>query len=297
MATSFTGVIPASVSPCDDEDRFLEDVFAEHLHRVYKAGVQGVYICGGTGDALRMDAADRKRAADRAVEASKPYDGTVIVHVGNRSTREAVELARHAAAAGAHAISSMPPFTTTPLQVRDYYADLAAATDLPLLVYHIPQFTGVATSVDQMLALLDIPNVVGIKCSSSDLMFMKRIAMARPDAVLINGVDEQFALGLQYGARGGVGLWYSVFPRLFIEIYEAVQRRDFEHAMVLQTMLVDLWQVALVDMRAAFEMVLQLKGWHHRAFRRPHAVLDSAARDRLCEQLPPRVDAIDQAVE
>ena len=290
MTANFTGVIPATVSPCDDDDRFLEDVFVEQIDRIYKAGVQGVYVCGGTGDALRMQNDDRKRALELAIAASKPYDGTVIAHVGNYSTSNAVELAEHAAGAGAHAIASMPPFSTTPLQVRDFYADLAKASDLPLLVYHLPQITGIDTSVDQMLELLDI------KCSGNDLMFMKRIAMARPETILINGVDEKFVLGLLYGAQGGVGMWYSIFPRLFVGMYQAMSRRDVDRAMELQTLLVDLWQVALVNMRASFEIVFQIKGWSHRAFRRPYAVVDDATRDNLFKQLPPRVEAIEQAV-
>jgi N-acetylneuraminate lyase len=296
MSVKFSGVIPATVSPCDDEDRFLEDVFVEHIDYIYKAGVQGIYVCGGTGDALRMHNDDRKRALELAVEASKPYDGTVIAHVGNYSTSNAVQLAEHAAGAGAHAIASMPPFCTTHLQVRDFYTDLAKVTDLPLLVYHIPQMTGIDTSVDQMMQLLDIPNVVGIKCSGNDLMFMKRIAMERPETVLINGVDEKFALGLLYGAQGGVGMWYSLFPRLFVGIYQSINSGDVDRAISLQTLLVDIWQVSLVNMRAAFEIVFKIKGWNHRAFRKPHAVVDDETRDRLFKQLAPRIEAIEQAI-
>jgi N-acetylneuraminate lyase len=295
MTASFNGVIPAIVSPCDDHDRFLEEAFVEQIHRVYKEGVHGVYVCGATGDALRMRNDDRKRAVALAVEASGPYNGTVIAHVGNESTRNAVELAEDAAKAGADAISSMPPFSTTPQQVCDFYATISRSVDLPLLVYHIPQITGIDTSVEQMLELLDIPNVIGIKCSGNDLMFLKRISMARPDTVLINGVDEKFTLGLLYGACGGIGMWYSIFPRLFLDIFEAVSRRDIDRALELQTLLVDLWQVALVDMRASFEMVLQMRGFGCRAFRRPHPVVNDQTSAMLQRELPSRVAAIDRA--
>ena len=88
MTANFTGVIPATVSPCDDDDRFLEDVFVEQIDRIYKAGVQGVYVCGGTGDALRMQNDDRKRALELAIAASKPYDGTVIAQELVQAGRE-----------------------------------------------------------------------------------------------------------------------------------------------------------------------------------------------------------------
>lgn len=295
MTDSLSGVIPAIVSPCDDDDRFLEAPFVEQIHRVYREGVQGVYVCGATGDALRMPDDERKLAVALAVEASGSHNGTVIAHVGNQSTRQAVALAEHAAEAGVHAVSSMPPFSTTHRQVHDFYAALSRAVDLPLLVYHIPQITGIDTSVEQMLGLLEIPNVVGIKCSGSDLMFMKRISMARPETVLINGVDEKFTLGLLYGACGGIGMWYSIFPRLFLDIFAAVSDRNIDRALELQTPLVDLWQVALADMRAAFEIVLQMKGFGYRAFRRPHPVVGDETLVMLQRELPSRVAAIDRA--
>ena len=295
MTNSLSGVIPAIVSPCDDDDRFLEAPFVEQIHRVYREGVQGVYVCGGTGDALRMPDDERKLAVELAVEASGSHNGTVIAHVGNQSTRQAVALAEHAAEAGVHAVSSMPPFSTTHRQVHDFYATISRAVDLPLLVYHIPQITGIDTSVEQMLGLLEIPNVVGIKCSGNDLMSMKRIAMARPETVLINGVDEKFTLGLLYGACGGIGMWYSIFPRLFLDIFAAVSDRNIDRALELQTPLVDLWQVALADIRAAFEIVLQIKGFGYRAFRRPHPVVGAETRVMLQRELPSRIAAIDRA--
>src|SRR3990172_6329121 len=103
------GIMPAVASPCDREDKFLEDKFARLITVLYRQGVHGLYICGATGDGYNMHLDERKRAVEIAVKISKQYNGAVIMHVGTSSTRDAMELAGHAAKTGAVAVSSMPP--------------------------------------------------------------------------------------------------------------------------------------------------------------------------------------------
>lgn len=78
------------------------------LARLYAANVHGVYLCGSTGEGMLQRLAQRKLITEIAVKNSPP-DKQVIVHVGAATTAEAIELARHAARTGAHAISSLPP--------------------------------------------------------------------------------------------------------------------------------------------------------------------------------------------
>lgn len=96
MKHSLQGILPAIVSPCDDNDRFLPDTFAELVVWLYAQGIHGLYVCGGTGDGYRMRLAERKKAAELATELSVGK-GLTIVHVGAANTRDAVELAEHSA--------------------------------------------------------------------------------------------------------------------------------------------------------------------------------------------------------
>ncbi len=121
------GIIPAIASPCDKNDVFLEEQFAELIKTLYKSGVHGLYICGATGDGYNMHPQERKRAAEIALELSKEFAGTVIVHVGTSNTRDAAELAEHAAGVGADAVSSVPPFNCNHEQLVSYYIDIAKA--------------------------------------------------------------------------------------------------------------------------------------------------------------------------
>ena len=98
------------------------------------------------------------------------------MHVGTSNMRESVELAVHAAVTGADAVSAMPPANRNLDQLVSCCAEIARASQLPLLVYHIPRLTGTALTVDQMLRLLDIEGMAGFKFSDWNLLFMRRQA-------------------------------------------------------------------------------------------------------------------------
>ena len=102
------GIVPAVVTPFDAEGEFNVRSFERLAERLYAAGVHGLYLCGSTGEGMLQTVAQRKQVAEAAMRNSPP-DKTVIVHVGANTTDEAIELTRHSARIGAHAVSSLPP--------------------------------------------------------------------------------------------------------------------------------------------------------------------------------------------
>ncbi len=148
-----------------------------------------------------------------------------------------MELAEHAAKIGADAVSSIPPANCSQSLLVSYYSDIAKAGKLPVFVYHYPMLTGRNPTVDEMLELLDIPQVVGLKLTDWNLFFMKRLLIARPDTIVFNGFDQFLCPALLYGAQGGIGSAYNLFPKLFLGIYQAVQQGDIARAMDLQNRL------------------------------------------------------------
>jgi N-acetylneuraminate lyase len=142
MNMTLHGVIPALVTPLDGDERFAARPMEQLLERVYSAGSDGVYVCGQTGEGLLLSKETRKQAAEVAIQ-NTPRGKQAIVHVGAASTADAVELSRHAARVGAHAVSSLPPSNAfTFVEVRAYYEAIAAASDLPVLVYYFPRCRG-----------------------------------------------------------------------------------------------------------------------------------------------------------
>lgn len=297
MAAELKGILPAIASPCDERDLFLEDEFGDLATGLYEQGVHGLYVCGATGDGYNMRLEERKRAAEIAVDRSRKYSGKVIVHVGTSNSGDAIELAEHASEAGACAVSSMPPANRNLDQLVSYYTDIARASQIPTLVYHIPMLTGRSLTVDEMLRLLDIDGVVGLKFSDWNLFYIRQLLIARPDITVFNGMDEFLCPGFLYGSSGGIGLNYNLFPRLFLGIYEAVNGGDIARAMELQNTFLAyanlIWRYGVLP---TFEIMMR-EMWHApHCWRRPRAVMSSETTARFLAEARPTLNAIEEAV-
>jgi len=173
--TGLCGILPAIITPLDSAERFQPRAFECLLERLYNAGVHGIYVCGQTGEGLLQSIEQRKAIAEVAVKWS-PEDKKVIVHVGAYRTADAIELARHAARVGAHAVSSLPPLGGYSFaEVKAYYQALAELSDVPLLVYYFPELCSTIASADQILELCSMTNVIGLKFTDFDLCRMSLV--------------------------------------------------------------------------------------------------------------------------
>jgi N-acetylneuraminate lyase len=237
----FHGVYPALITPLDDSDQVNEGVVQDLVDWHLEAGVNGFYVAGSTGEGLLLSLQQRKDLTEAVMRAT---DGraTVIVHVGSVSTKAAVNLAQHANAVGAGAISAIPPiyYGVDPSSVVEHYSAIASATALPLFVYHIPSATHSDMTIDLMTSLLEIPTVKGIKFSDYNHSLMRRIYLLRPDLIVYSGNDDVFLSGLIMGAHGGIGLTYNFMPHLFVGIYRAFQSGDLARARELQWKVCDM---------------------------------------------------------
>ncbi|MEZ5400937.1 MAG: dihydrodipicolinate synthase family protein [Bryobacteraceae bacterium] len=228
----FQGILPAIVTPLDSRERFHEAAFAQLCDRFYKAGVDGLYVCGQTGEGPDLPPTERKRVAEAAVRHA-PKGKTVVVHIGARGLRESVDLARHAQKTGAHAISSLPPGAKYSFaETRNYYRALAASVDIPVLIYYFPAIAPKLTNIDQMLELAALPNVIGLKFTDSDMF--KLWALVRQGATVFMGSDEMLAAGILMGAHGGIGGTYNVMPKLFVDLHAHARAGRWKQARAVQ---------------------------------------------------------------
>jgi N-acetylneuraminate lyase len=220
------------VTPFDQDEQFAPVPFEALLESLYTAGVDGVYVCGGTGEGLLQTVEQRKLVAEAAVRNS-PKGKQVVVHVGSHRTADAVALAAHAGEAGAAAVSALPPLGNYSFaEVRAYYEAIAAAADVPVLVYFFPgSYPGVHT-LDQALDLCGIPNVAGLKYTDFDLYRLRLLKQS--GATVFSGYDEVLTAGLLMGADGGIGTFYNVIPHLFVDVYRRARRGDWEGARAVQ---------------------------------------------------------------
>ena len=214
--------------------------------------------------------------------------GKVIAHVATLDTDTTIDLAKHAEANGAAAVSVLPPiyYKIDPLALMEHYRLIASATRLPLFVYHIPALTGKSMSVDEMRQLLEIPTVGGLKFSDYDHFTMHRIRMLRDDMVVYSGNDEVFLSALNLGANGGIGLTYNFMPQTYVGIYQAFLADDIRRARELQ------WKAcAMIDIGfQVFGMGVAKAALQHLGFevgepRRPLRGLTPKENDLIVERM------------
>jgi hypothetical protein len=183
-------------------------------------------------------------------------------------------------------------------KVINYYSDIARAGQRPLLVYYIPALTGHRLTVEEMVALLDIDGVVGFKISDWDLFFMTRVLRRHPGAIVFNGNDEFLLPGLLYGATGGIGMNYNLFPRLFLGIYEAVNRNELDRALELQNLFLAYADVFFKygGIRPNFEALMRDRGLAPYVWRRPRPERDEETNRAFLAEVRPRLEDIENAL-
>jgi N-acetylneuraminate lyase len=227
------GILPAIVTPFDVQGKFDQSAFERLLDYVYAAGVDGIYVCGQTGEGLQQSPAQRKQVAEAAVRHTPPAR-QVILHVGASSTADAVDLARHAAAVGATAISSLPPLGAYSFEeVYLYYRAVTQATDLPFYVYYYSAGSAPIRSIDDFRRICDLPNVAGLKFTDMDLFKLSRLKQF--GYTIFNGYDEILVAGLLMGADGGIGSFYNVIPQLFVQVLRLARQGEWTAAATVQS--------------------------------------------------------------
>lgn len=285
MIREFKGILPAIASPCDENNVFLEERFATLVENLYNQSIDGLYVCGATGDGANMKPEERKRAAGIAVSLSKKNDVKVIVHVGASDSSIAIELAEHASLIGADAVSSMPHSGMDQKQLVKYYKDISKASQLPVFVYHIPHLTNRTSTVQEIVELLDIEGVAGLKITDWNLFFMKRLLFARPQITVFNGFDELLFPAMIYGAHGGIGMWYNLFPGVFSSIYKNVLSGNLEVAADLQNKLLSFldkaWKYGVVQ---AFETIMRARGLAPFCFRNKRFYVDIETQNKILKE-------------
>lgn len=232
----FRGVFVALNAIYDENDNVnLEAMKA--LVEVYKQrGVKGVYVCGSTGEGFLLSTQERMAVAE-AVNSVAGDDFTVIVHIGCASTKESILLAKHCESIGVDAVSAVPSvYYRLPAQsVEKHWNGIIASTDLPFIIYNIPQLTGFNLPYDLFERMANNPKVIGIKNSEEPIYGMERFrTIAGEDFVIFNGSDEQFLAGRLMGADSGIGGTYGTMPELFVALDKLVRENKIDEAKALQ---------------------------------------------------------------
>ena len=251
------GVIPALVTPLSREGDLLEQGLRDVIDYTIAAGVHGVFVLGSAGEFYGLSKETKRRVIEIAVEHTA---GRVPVYAGASeiTTRSAVEVARTAQEiGGVSALSVLTPYFMSPTQselVRHFTA-VAAGTELPIILYTNPARAHVELTLETIVALSKVDNIIGLKDSAGDLAFTRRVIQETPEdfSVLI-GRDNLILDALRAGAAGAIASTANIAPAISVGIYSAFVAGDLDEARRRQEELVPLR--ALLD-KATFPVVLK----------------------------------------
>lgn len=224
------GIIPPVLTPLCDRDTLDTPAFDRLLDHLITGGSSALFILGSTGEAPGLSHRLRREVIDRAC-AHAAQRIPILVGITDTSFVESLRGAEYAAKAGASALVLSPPFYYTLSQAAflGYLERIVPLLPLPLYLYNMPSFTKLAISPETVRAAADMPNVYGLKDSSGDRDYFracKEAASGRPDFALLGGVEEILAELVGEGAHGGVCGGANLFPRLYVELYQAAARGD-----------------------------------------------------------------------
>jgi N-acetylneuraminate lyase len=284
-----TGIMPALLTPFDQEGEVNLTVLRDLVEFHLAAGVSGFYILGSTGEGLLLSEADRRLVTETVIAQVKGR-APVVVHVGALTTRLACDLAAHAESAGADATSSIPPiyYPVGVEGVKQHYQAIAAASSLPFYIYNIPGTTGVDVTVDIVQDLMsELPTLRGIKYTSYDLRRMRQIIELEGGKLnVMSGPDEMMVAAQAMGADGAIGTTQNILPRLFAQIYEAFHAGVVSAAQEMQAKVN--WVVNLflqLPASSAVKEIMRLIGFDCGSARRPNLPLTTEQKGWLREGL------------
>ncbi|MBO4972481.1 MAG: N-acetylneuraminate lyase [Clostridia bacterium] len=293
MNTDMKGIFTALLTPFDKNDNVNEKELEKLVRHNVNMGASGFYVGGSTAEAFFLSTEERKLIMD-VVKDTAP-EKTLIAHIGSLREKEAHELSAHANKLGYKAISSVAPFyfKFTFEEIKGYYIRLAENSDIPMLVYHFPGFSGVNMGMGEISQFLSDDRFIGIKYTSNDFFTMEQCKSSFPYKVVYNGYDEMFLCGLSMGADGGIGSTYNFMADKFVRIQKLFDEGRISEAQEVQKQANRIISILckIGVMPAEKEVLCQL-GFDFGKCRPPFSSPNEEARELIAKEIIPYVTAL-----
>jgi dihydrodipicolinate synthase/N-acetylneuraminate lyase len=230
MKRPLCGIIPPMVTPLRGRDELDVPGLERLIERLLSGGVSGLFLLGTTGEGPSLSYRLRRELVERSCRLARGRT-PVLVCITDTAFVESVNLARHAADAGADALVVAAPYYMPEGQaeLEEYLEHLVAALPLPLFLYNMPALTKVAFEVETVRRAMDEPRIIGIKDSSGDLNYFRAVAGLRdrrPDWSLLIGPEELLSDAIDAGGHGGVCGGANLFPTLYVKLCDAARAGD-----------------------------------------------------------------------
>jgi 4-hydroxy-2-oxoglutarate aldolase len=299
MAINLRGVLLPITTPFSSREELDTEGLVSNLERWNDTGISGYVILGSTGERVNLDESEYLRVIETARRVV-PEKLTFIAGAGQQSTRSTITEIERAAAAGAQAVLVITPSfyksAITQETLIEFYRAVADAAPVPVILYSMPDLTGIKIEPETAARLSEHENIIGMKDSSADIVkFTETVRRVPDDFAMMIGNGTVFSEALQAGARGGILAVGCAAPKLCTEIYEAVQRGDTDRARALQGWLTPLARAVTKTYGiGGLKTAMDLSGLVGGAVRSPLRRPDESAGAEIARLLNQANDALDK---
>jgi len=233
-----SGIYPALTTPFDATGNFSAADFRHNLHRYNQTDLAGYVVLGSTGESVLLSDKETEAILATAKEAAAPGK-RLLAGTGAESTAETIARTKRAAGLGYHAALVKTPYYYKPVYKPEvyvaHYRAVADASPIPILLYSVPQFTGVTLETPEILALSEHPNIIGMKDSSGSVQrTVEVVAGASSSFQMLTGAASVVVPSLAAGAVGGILALASAFPEKCAALYQLYRQKMVDQARELQ---------------------------------------------------------------
>ena len=244
MAINLSGILLPITTPFTAAEDFDAEVLVSNLTKWNATGVKGYVVLGSTGERVNLDEREYIQVIETARKAI-PEAFSFIVGAGQQSTRNTIKEIERAATAGAEAALVITPSFYRSAITQDalvtHYRAVADASSIPIILYSMPDLTGIKIEPETAARLSEHKNIIGMKDSSADVAkFAETVQSVPEDFAVMIGNGTVLCEALQAGAEGGILAVGCAAPEFCIEIYRAVQAGEIDRASTLQERLTPL---------------------------------------------------------
>ncbi len=230
------GVVPATVTPFRDDESIDEGALVRLLKWNMDQGADSFFIGGSSAECFLLSPSERMEIFEAAARMlDRAY---MVAHVGAISTREAKEYAVFARNLGYDAVAATPPFYYGfgPEEIYSYYAEIADAAGMPVIIYNFPGNTGkhFDLSCPATRRLFESDFILGVKHTNQVVYQLERIKKLNRKLIVMNGFDETMTAGLALGADGSIGSTFNFMYPHYRMIYDLFHAHETEKALELQ---------------------------------------------------------------
>ncbi|AUW63476.1 MULTISPECIES: N-acetylneuraminate lyase [Staphylococcus] len=284
MEEQLKGLYAALLVPFDENGQVKE----EGLKQIAKNAIEveqldGLYVNGSSGENFLISK-EQKKQIFKVVKEAVGNDVKLIAQVGSLDLNEAIELGKYATDLGYDALSAVTPFyyPFSFEEIKQYYFDIIEATQNKMIIYAIPDLTGVNISINQFKELFNNEKIVGVKYTAPNFFLLERIRKAFPDKLILSGFDEMLVQAVISGVDGAIGSTYNVNGRRARQIYDLAREGKIEEAYKIQHDTNNIIETVLsMGIYPTLKEILKTRGIDGGVPKRPFSPFNEANRKEL----------------